>query len=72
MEVVAAEAASQEARRLVLARDAAEGGAAALLEQLQAAHSERERLEARVAQLDHSNHSPYPEPYPYPYPCPCP
>ena len=52
MEVVAAEAASQEARRLVLARDAAEGGAAALLEQLQAAHGEAGRLEARVAELE--------------------
>ena len=38
MEGAAAEAVSQEARRLVLARDAAEGGATALLEQLQAAH----------------------------------
>ena len=52
MEAAAAEAASQEARRLVLARDAAEGGAAALLEQLQAAHGEGARLEARVAQLE--------------------
>ena len=58
MEAAAAEAASQEARRLVLARDAAEGGAAALLEQLQAAHPTQSR--------------PIPSPIPIPNPSPNP